>query len=105
MSPMSHPSADLDTARPGRRRWPWVAAGVAVLLVVVGGGGYLFRQHQEQVDDDDARALATQVASAVAAGDVSALPVAGPGAAALQKDTAAALKGLGTSTATATVQS
>ena len=49
------------------------------------------------MDDDAARALATQVASAVAAGDVSGLPVAGAGAAALQKDTAAALKGLGTS--------
>ncbi|GAA4351774.1 penicillin-binding transpeptidase domain-containing protein [Angustibacter luteus] len=82
-----------------------MAAAVVVLLVVVGGGGYLFRQHQQQVDDDAARALATRVASAVAAGDVSGLPVAGSGAAALQKDTAAALKGLGTSKATVTVKS
>ncbi|WP_426564583.1 penicillin-binding transpeptidase domain-containing protein [Angustibacter sp. McL0619] len=102
---MSQPSSDLGTARSRRRRWPWVAGAVVVLLVLLGGGGYAFRQHQAQLDDDAAAALAQQVAKAVSAGDVSTLPVAGGGAAALQQADAATLKGLGKATTSATVKS
>ncbi len=102
---MSLPSPDHRPLRrrPGRRL---LAGGLAAALVVVAGVGALAYQRQRgQAEDDAVRALATRVAEAVAAGDVSSLPVGGGGAKTLQQHEATALKGLGTRAAVTQVRS